>query len=186
MGYKLEFTPPKLLGAKTLSMIYSGCTKPTKAIIQQASNKPYGIDVLVHEMVISLLDWAMKCMHTKDPGKISDRDLQYAEDVQNSSHTSQAAFGYLLTQIDPRPRLTMATHFQATDDTIASAQTTLDAFGIPRDGYTLALDFIVVNVTANKITPSRLDVSRHAYPMPGYYLSPNVKRPKYYKQGVDE
>jgi ribonuclease Z len=41
--------------------------------------------------------------------------------VQASSHTPQGAFGYLLGQIDPRPRITVATHFNVADDTVACA-----------------------------------------------------------------
>jgi ribonuclease Z len=42
--------------------------------------------------------------------------------VQNSSHSPQGAFGYLLNQIEPRPRLTVATHFPTSDDTIECAK----------------------------------------------------------------
>jgi ribonuclease Z len=41
--------------------------------------------------------------------------------VQNSSHSPQGAFGYLLSQIEPRPRLTVATHFPVADDTVECA-----------------------------------------------------------------
>ncbi len=42
--------------------------------------------------------------------------------VQNSSHTPQGAFGYILSQIEPRPRLTVATHFPVADDTVECAK----------------------------------------------------------------
>jgi ribonuclease Z len=44
-----------------------------------------------------------------------------ATTVQNSSHSPQGAFGYLLSQLNPRPRLTVATHFPTTDDNVYCA-----------------------------------------------------------------
>ncbi len=35
--------------------------------------------------------------------------------------TSPGAFGYILSQIQPKPRLTVATHFPVADDTVTSA-----------------------------------------------------------------
>jgi ribonuclease Z len=176
IGYKLEWTPPNIPGAKTLSMIYSGDTKPNWTMVDQAK----GIDVLVHEMVMPPIAWAMKFLHTNNPDEVGEIAFKYLKDVQNSSHTTQGAFGYMLTQIDPAPRLTVATHFQATDDTIASAQTTLDAYGIPRQAYTFASDFMVFNVTDNQIRQRRLDVSAHAFPFADVVYSQNTTRPKYW------
>ena len=47
LGYKLEFTPPNH-PEKAVSMIYSGDTKPTLTMLEQAA----GVDLLVHEMVM--------------------------------------------------------------------------------------------------------------------------------------
>ncbi len=47
--------------------------------------------------------------------------------VQNSSHTPQGAFGYLLSQIDPRPQLTVATHFPVADDMVECAKNSIEA-----------------------------------------------------------
>jgi ribonuclease Z len=102
-------------------------------------------------------------------------------DVQNSSHTTQGAFGYLLTQIKTPPRLTVATHFQAQDDTIASAQTSLDAYGIPREAYTFASDFMVLNVTEEEIIQRRLEVSRFAFSAPCATAPQPYDDPKYNK-----
>lgn len=74
----------------------------------------------------------------------------------------------------------MATHFQATDDTIESVRESPDAYCIPRDCYTFALDFMVFNVTEKKIRQRRLDVSRHEYPY-GFAANGTPEAPKYYK-----
>ena len=176
IGYKLEFTPPKH-PKKTLSMIYSGDTKPTLTMVQQAS----GVDVLVHEMVMPPDAWTAKFLHVDKEAVVGNPNLPYFTAVQNSSHTTQGAFGYLLSQLTPRPRLTVATHFQATDDTIASARESLDAYCVPRDCYTFALDFMVFNVTADKINQRRLDVSRHEYPY-GFNTPGTPEDPKYYEE----
>lgn len=175
IGYKLEFTPPNH-PEKTLSMIYSGDTKPNWTMVQQAS----GIDLLIHEIVMPPDAWTAKFLHVDKELVANSPSLPYFTDVQNSSHTTQGAFGYLLSQIDPRPRLTVATHFQATDDTIESARASLDAYCIPRDSYTFALDFMVFNVTKDSIRQRRLDVSRHEYPY-GLVAAGTPEDPKYFK-----
>lgn len=174
LGYKLEWTPPNLPGAKTLSMIYSGDTKPTTNMVEQAS----GVDVLVHEIVMPPDAWARK-LQGKEPGEYF---LQYITNVQNSSHTTQGAFGYLLTQLNPRPRLTVATHFQAQDDTIASAQASLDAYGIPHNDYTFAADFMVLNVTEDTIRQRRMEVSRFAFAAPSEVAPQPYDLPKYHNE----
>jgi ribonuclease Z len=176
IGYKLEFTPPNH-PEKTLSMIYSGDTKPNWTMVKQAA----GIDVLVHEIVMPPDAWTAKFLHVDKEVVANSPSLPYFTAVQNSSHTTQGAFGYLLSQIDPRPRLTVATHFQATDDTIASARESLDAYCIPRDCYTFALDFMVFNVTKENICQRRLDVSRHEYPY-GFATPGTPEDPKYFKK----
>jgi ribonuclease Z len=175
IGYKVEFTPPNHPD-KTFSMIYSGDTKPNWTMVDQAS----GIDVLVHELVMPPDAWTSKFLHVDKEAVADIPSLPYFTDVQNSSHTTQGAFGFLLSQIDPRPRLTVATHFQATDDSIESACQSLDAYCLPRDCYTFAADFMVFNVTEDEIRQRRLDVSRHEYPY-GYLLPGTPEAPKYFK-----
>lgn len=179
IGYKLEFTPPNH-PEKALSLIYSGDTKPNWGMVEQAA----GVDLLIHEMVMPPDAWTAKFFHVDKDQVAGLPSLSYFADVQNSSHTTQGAFGYLLSQVDPRPRLTVATHFQATNDTIESARTSLDAYCIPRDSYTFALDFMVFNVTRDNIRQRRLDVSRHEYPY-GYTPPNTPEDPKYYKEVWD-
>ena len=190
IAYKLEFTPHDrdgnlIEGAKTLSMIYSGDTKPNLTMVDQASNEEKGIDLWIHEIVMPPDAWTAKFGHVDKEAVIGNPNLPYFTDVQNSSHTTQGAFGYLLSQINPRPRLTVATHFQATDDTIESARQSLDAYCIPRDWYTFALDFMVFNVTQDTITQRRLDVSRHEYPY-GIPVRGSFDDPKYNKPDPDD
>lgn len=172
LSYKLEWTPPGR--SETLSLIYSGDTKPNSIMLEQAQ----GVDVLIHEMVMPPDQWASHSLGVP-VNQLTDRQIAYTKAIQNSSHTTQGAFGYMLSQMNPRPRLTVATHFQAQDDTIASAQKSLDAYKIPRDAYTFAADLMMLNVTKDKITPSRADISAFAFGAPPYtYPDPNV--PKYH------
>ena len=157
ISYKLEWK------AKGLSMIFSGDTKPNTDMIAQAS----GVTVLVHEMVVPAEIWAAKNLGLRKPPKDQTdptwvKGLDYATNVQNSSHTPQGAFGYLLSQMDPPPKLAVATHFQATDDTIHSA------FKSIRNHYskgdvTIAADFMVISVTPDRITKRRAVVEDYAW-----------------------
>ena len=115
MGYKVEWNG--------LSMIYTSDTKPELNTIVQGSNGGKGVDVLVHEMVPAPEVWAMKQLGYDRPGKgpLWDTTLENIQTVQDSSHTPQGAFGYLLSQIFPRPKLTVATHFPTSNDTVACA-----------------------------------------------------------------
>lgn len=166
ISYKLEWNG--------LSMIFSGDTKPNYDIIRQAA----GIDVLVHEMVMPAYDWALKNsgMSPDDPNFGLAYD--YALQVQNSSHTPQGAFGYLLSQMNPPPRLAVATHFQAQDDTIASATQSVRNH-YPVGELTFAADLMVINVSATKIIQRRAEVSAFAF-MPTNPLH-QQKSPKYWK-----
>ncbi len=117
VGYKLEW--------KGLSMIYTSDTKPEYNTIIQAANRGKGVDVLIHEMVVPPEIWAMEAAHYDSVpvggGETWDNTVKRLKQVQDSSHTPQGGFGYLLSQIHPRPRMTVATHFPVADDTIACA-----------------------------------------------------------------
>jgi len=175
IAYKVEWSPPD--GSRPLSMIYSGDTKPTRLMIEQSK----GVDVLIHEMVVPPEVWARKIARIPRLIPIPRRVSTYVKDVQNSSHTTQGAFGYLLSQIDPRPRLTIATHFQAQDDTIASARESLDRYKIPREAYTFAADFMVFNVNHQTIQQHRADVSRFAFAAP-FRFYPEPQNPAKYRR----
>ena len=175
ISYKVEWTPPGR--SEKLSVIYSGDTKPNYTMIEQSK----GVDILIHEMVVPPDVWARKIARLPRIVPIPRRIIDYVTDVQNSSHTTQGAFGYLLSRINPRPRLTIATHFQAQDDTIASARESLDRYNIPRDAYTFASDFMVFNVTRDAIRQRRAAVSRFAFAAP-FRMHPDPQNmAKYHK-----
>ena len=50
-----------------------------------------------------------------------DQALDTARAIEEADHTPQGAFGYLLSQIDPRPQLTVVVHFPVADDTVECA-----------------------------------------------------------------
>ncbi|MFB3784855.1 MAG: MBL fold metallo-hydrolase [bacterium] len=126
VGYKLEWwhapdRPP-------FSLVYTSDTKPETHCIEQALNGGDGVDVFIHEMVMPPERYAMKVLGLTTPPVLGDPGyedfmmyVKGTERVYDSSHTTQGAFGYLLSQIDPRPRLTVATHFPVADDTAACA-----------------------------------------------------------------
>jgi ribonuclease Z len=170
ISYKLEWNG--------LSMIFTGDTKPNNYVVQQAG----GVNVLIHEMVVPAEVWAMKNLHITNKDQVSSQmwnaAYNYALAVQNSSHTPQGAFGYILSQIKPAPKLAVATHFQATDDTIDSAMKSIrDHY--PTGDVTIAADFMVLNVSKSGITRKRAVVSDWAwFPLGKMYADLNV--PKYH------
>jgi ribonuclease Z len=50
-----------------------------------------------------------------------EQALGQVEDIEESAHTSQGAFGYLLSRIAPRPQLAAAMHFPISDDIVDCA-----------------------------------------------------------------
>ncbi|MCX6303822.1 MAG: MBL fold metallo-hydrolase [Bacteroidetes bacterium] len=166
VSYKLEWNG--------LSMIFSGDTKPNTDMVSQAG----GVDVLVHEMVMPAYDWALKNSGLPPSDPNFQAAMEYATQVQNSSHTPQGAFGYLLSQMNPPPRLAVATHFQAADDTIASAMRSVRNH-YPAGEVTFASDLMVLTVSKNEIRQERAVVSDFAF----YPVSPlkPVSDPLYWK-----
>ncbi len=160
MGFKIEWNG--------LSMIYSSDTKPEYHCINQAINGGKGVDVFIHEMIVPAEVWAMKTLGLSAPGSgpVWEATLNAATQVQNSSHTPQGAFGYLLSQIAPRPRLTVATHFPVADDTVASALASVQAHCPDvKQGkdLTWSFDRMVIRVNATEIKQLRANVSDFTY-----------------------
>jgi ribonuclease Z len=171
IGYKLEW--------KGLSMIFSGDSRPSYEMINQAS----GVNVLIHEMVVPPEVWAAKNLGYRTPSEAySDPNfqsaLEVANAVQESSHTPQGAFGYILSQIKPPPKLAVATHFQATDDTIKSAFKSIRNH-YPKGDVTMAADLMVLTVTANEITKRKAVVNDYAW-YPLAVLTDKLAEPKYH------
>ena len=171
ISYKLEWNG--------LSMIFSGDTKPTYTMIDKAG----GVDVLIHEMVMPAEVWAAKNSGLQDGDPGWEQAYDYALQVQNSSHTPQGAFGYLLSQVSPPPRLAVATHFQAADDTIASAMQSVRAH-YPTGEVTFASDLMVLNVSKTAIRQRRAVVSAFAF----YPVSPAkpVNTPFYWNWDAED
>jgi ribonuclease Z len=177
MGFKLEWTPPG--AAKPLTMIYSSDTKPETNSIHHAINKdengnPRGVDVFIHEMAVAPEIWAMKMQGLTQPGDPNDpvwaATLAATTAVQNSSHTPQGAFGYILSQIDPRPKLTVATHFPTADDTVACALKSVQAHcrDIKTEGDQLvwSFDLMVLRVFPDRIEQARAVVNDFSFDPP--------------------
>jgi ribonuclease Z len=149
IGYKLEWNG--------LSMIFTGDTKPEWLSVGQGK----GVDVFIHEMIVPPEVWAMKMMGLSlipTGNKDFDRYVANLSKVQNSSHSPQGAFGYLLSQIDPLPRLTVATHFPVSDDTVDCALNSVRAH-IPDIGnlgekIVWSFDTMVIRVFAGDPKPA--------------------------------
>ncbi len=187
MGYKIEWKNPKDPAAPVLSAIYTSDTKPETNCIEQAKNDGRGVDVFIHEMVVPPAVWAMKNMGLPSippAGTNPTFDAAVAElkRVQDSSHTPQGAFGYLLSQLtNPPPRLTVATHFPVADDTVASAFDSVKAhcpdIEMGKD-LVWSFDLMVLRVFPDRIVQCRAVVSDYSF-NPPVQLPPGLKPPKY-------
>ena len=116
MGYKLEWNG--------LSMIYTSDTRPETISIQQAHNGGKGVDVFIHEMTLPPELWAMKNLGLTLPDHSApgfSQAFDTAKAIEEADHTSLGAFGYLLSLIEPRPGITVVTHFPVADDTVECA-----------------------------------------------------------------
>ncbi len=179
MGYKLEWWPsPADTGNPDkfhLTMIYTSDTKPEKNSLNQAINGGKGVDVFIHEMIVPAQEWTMKNTHMDHLPELTDAGVVYLQMVQNSSHSQQGAFGYLLSQIEPKPRLTVATHFPAADDTIACAMKSVKEHcnvyqgkAQAKDGknparITWSSDLMVLKVTKDEIVELRGEISDYEF-----------------------
>jgi ribonuclease Z len=185
MGYKLEWQTPD---GTNLSMIYTSDTKPETNCVELAKNGGRGVDVFIHEMVIPPAVWAYKNMGLDAAPQQGDAryneylaTVQGLTYIQNSSHTPQGAFGYILSQIEPKPKLTVATHFPVADDTVASAFDSVKAHcpGIQMGKEIVwSFDLMVLRVFPNRIEQYRADVSRYAF-NPPVQLPTGMLPPKY-------
>jgi ribonuclease Z len=164
ISYKLEWNG--------LSMVFSGDTKPNYFMVSQAQ----GVDVLIHEMVVPPEVWAAKNSGFK-PGDLGwPQAVAYTTAVQDSSHTTQKAFGYILSQTNPR--LGVATHFQVDEDTVEPAMRDIRTW---YDGpVTVATDLLVINVSKDGIRQRYAQVSDYEwYPTPRLYPPDQLAPPKY-------
>jgi ribonuclease Z len=181
IGYKLEY--------KGLSMIFTGDTKPEVMSVNSAINGGNGVDVFIHEMGLPPELWAMKNMHLDKPasGPQWDATVNEMTTVINSSHSPFGAFGYLISQVNPKPRLTVATHFQSADDTVACAKNSI-LYHWPEmqwgQNFIISFDLMVLKVTQAAITQFQANVPAFGF-SPLISTPANLKAPKYWTWGVD-
>ena len=187
VGYKLEWNG--------LSMIYTGDTKPEYLSVDKAK----GVNVFIHEMNPPAQVWAFKNMGLYQPPEPDwpsynsfQSSVDFAKMVQNSSHTPQGAFGYLLSQINPRPQLTVATHFPVADDMVECAMSSIEAHneGIQwGTDFICSFDLMVLKVTQNgtaepTIEKFRAEVSDYEFAALGKAYT-DLNPPKYWRYAVD-
>jgi ribonuclease Z len=125
MGYKLEWNG--------LSMVYTSDTRPETVSIAQGA----GVNVFVHEMILPPELLAMKNLGLPAPdysNQVYVAAVNTLSNVEQSSHTPQGAFGYLLSQINPRPQLAVIAHFPVADDTVKCAMNSVRAH-FPKGNY---------------------------------------------------
>ena len=187
MGYKLEWNG--------LTMIYTSDTRPETNCIAQAKNPdpdtgiPRGVDVFIHEMILPPELLTMKNLGLSYPppqgtNPAFDNAVAMCSDVEESSHTPQGSFGYLLSQIDPKPKLSVLAHFPVADDTVECAlQSVKNHF--PRSDYPVlgkdilwATDLMVLRVKKSGITQLMGQVSDYTFDPPLNNYSP-LNPPKY-------
>jgi ribonuclease Z len=187
LGYKLKWQAP---GGANLTMIYTSDTKPKTNCIEQAKNGGRGVDVFIHEMVVPPEVWAYKNMGLDAPPPTNSAlypefiaTVQGATTIQNSSHTTQGAFGYILSQLvsNTPPRLTVATHFPVADDTVASAYDSVRAHCpsiVMGTHIVWSFDLMVLRVFPDRIVQCRATVSDYAF-NPPLQLPGGMMIPKY-------
>lgn len=160
-----------------LSMVFSGDTKPNNYMLRQAS----GVDVLIHEMCLPPDLWTEKIAGIPSTSPLYNRALADSERVIDSSHTVQKAFGYLMSQLAKPPRLAVATHFPATDDTIFPALADIRLW-YRRGEVAIADDLLVINVTRQRIRQRRAVVTDYAWPpeVPKEVMLGSYETPKYW------
>ena len=186
MGYKLQWRTPE---GSNLTMVYTSDTKPETNCIEQAINGGKGVDVFIHEMVVPPDVWAYKNMgldappSTNDPAAYAQfqQYLTVMQRIQNSSHTTQGAFGHILSRIVPKPGLTVATHFPVDDNTVASALKSVQAHTNVVMGKDIvwSFDLMVLRVFPDRIEQCRADVSDFCYNPPAR-MFPGMLSPKYH------
>ncbi len=184
IGYKLEWNG--------LSMIYTADTKPETTSVELAKNGGAGVDVFIHEMVPPPDVWAMDILQLNGPGSgpVWEETVNNVKTVQDSSHTPQGAFGYLLSLIEPRPRLAIATHFPTSNDSVACALRSVrrHCHDILENGdkLTWSFDRMVIRVFAGDPKPPILQrqavTNDYGYgPFPKLLFPGDPQTPKYHK-----
>ena len=132
ISYKLEWNG--------LSMVFTGDTKPNNYVLEHAK----GVDVLIHEMTTTPEVWTTKQTGLTE-GPTYDYMLSLNTEVIENSHTMQRAFGYILSQTNPK--LGVATHFPNDPDLIEPALDDIREFY--NGAVIIAQDLLVITVNKN-------------------------------------
>jgi ribonuclease Z len=169
MGYKLEWNG--------LSMIYTSDTRPEWNCVKLASMGD-GVDVFIHEMILPPELLTMKNMRLSEPDYSDPNYLvgvDMSKTVIESSHSPQGAYGYLLSQINPHPRLSVIAHFPVANDTVACALNSVKAHcpwvvwdpqNPNASNLIWSTDLMVLRVKKGQIEQFRGQVSDYAYGPP--------------------
>jgi ribonuclease Z len=131
ISYKLEWNGR--------SMVFTGDTKPNDYVLKNAE----GVDILIHEMTTTPEVWTTKQTGLTS-GTIYEQYLQINKEVIENSHTVQGAYGYILSQTNPR--LGVATHFPNDPDLVKSGLDAMSCSGYPREQCVIAQDLTVITI----------------------------------------
>jgi ribonuclease Z len=185
MGYKLEWNG--------LTLIYTSDTRPETHCIDQAHNNGNGVDVFIHEMILPPELLTMKnypgltAPPPPDTDPNFDKAVQNTANIEESSHTPQGAFGYLLSRIHPRPKLAVVAHFPVADDTVGCAMNSVLAHFPPDSGYPIkgrdiiwSTDLMVLTVKKTGITQRMGVVSDYTFAPPQNVYPPESQNPPKY------
>jgi ribonuclease Z len=131
-----------------LKFIYGSDTYPNKWFVEYANDA----DLVVHECFVAVPDLVSKMRFTPEQ----------ALTVGTQIHTAPEAFGKVMTQI--QPRMAVAYHFFKDFDTTAEIN---DRIRTTYEGpLSLAEDFMVWNITKDKVTTRMAEVEHHTWAPP--------------------
>ena len=140
-----------------LKFIFGSDTYPNKWFADYAKDA----DLVVHECFVAVPDLVKKMRFTPEQ----------ALTVGTQIHTAPEAFGKVMTEI--QPRMAVAYHFFKDFDTTAEVN---DRIRTVYDGpLSLAEDFMVWNITKDKITTRMAEVNHHTWAPP---LASEAKLPQ--------
>ena len=141
-----------------LKFVFGGDTYPNKWFVKYAKDA----DLAIHECFIAVPDMVEKFGFS----------VSTALEVGTQIHTAPPAFGKVMSII--KPRMAVAYHFFNDPDTSPSI---LEGVRSTYDGpLTLAEDYMVWNVTKDKITSRKVAFNEDAWPPPAPQAPPPVDR----------
>jgi ribonuclease Z len=131
-----------------LKFIFGSDTYPNNWFVEYAKDA----DLVVHECFVAVPDLVAKMRFTPEQALV----------VGTQIHTAPEAFGKVMSEINPR--MAVAYHFFKDFDTTASVN---DRIRTTYDGpLSLAEDFMVWNITKDKITTRMAEVNHHTWAPP--------------------